>query len=247
MTPWPDDNGDEAYEFYDPSDSGAFADPTGPPVDSSASADEHIDSDVPDGMADGAVSDPTGAVHVWFDDQHRVTRVRVSNRWRERLRKEKKELAEVLVELLRMQQTRPAAPLPEPEVSSTTTTERLNDVTLDRLMERSKELDRLGDALRARTDVRRTRLVGERVTGSSSNRMVQVMIDPRAHTGEIHLDRAWLDHATAATLGEAITQAHLDAYGRWTPPQTEFGEWDLLNVERRAVTAELAALMNNGL
>ncbi len=245
MTPWPDDNGEDIYEFYDPADPVAAGDPTGPPAE--ARTDDTTAADLADGAADGAVSDPSGAVHLWFDDDHRLADVRISNRWRERLRKEGKELSEVAVSLLRLHQARPAVPLPEPEVSSTTTTERLNDVTLDRLMERSKELDRLGDALRARDDVRRTRLVGERVTGTSSNRMVQVTIDPRGHTGEITLDESWLETATAASLGEAILQAHQDAYSRWTPPQVEYGEWDLLNVERRAVTAELAALMSNGL
>lgn len=241
MTPWPDDTSDDQYEFYDPQDPAAVGDPTGPP------SDPRTDADLQDEATEGGVADPSGAIQVWLDDDGRLTDLRVSNRWRERLRKEDKELADVLVALLRLHQSRPAEPLPEPPVSATTTTERLNDVTLDRLMERSKELDRQGDALRARDDVRRTRLVGERITGTSSNRMAEVTIDPRAHTGEVVLDRSWLDSAKAAALGEAILEAHQDAYARWSPPQIEYGEWDLLNVERRAVTAELAALMNNGL
>lgn len=274
MTTWPDETGDDEFEFYDPADAEVVSEPVDPPAPAAeddptvpvpeddptvpAPEDELDDAertrstaDVPEGIAEGAISDPTGSVHLWLDDQQRVTGVRFSNRWRARLRKADRDLglAEVVTNLLHDCQIRVGqAPGTEAAaVGATTTTERLNEVTLDRLMEQSVALDQRASELRARDDVRPTRLIADPVEGTSQNRLVRVTLDVRAATAAVAIDEEWLARATTAQLGQAVLEAHRDAYERWSPPQVEPGEWDLLNAERHAIVQEIAGLMRNGL
>src|SRR5690242_14306535 len=136
MTTWPDEGGDSELDLMDPtaapgaepdapSDDPAHAPPAAPDGRPPPRPESPADADGADEA--GALSDPTRAVHVWFDDDKRLRQVRISNRWRARLKQ--KPLAETVLETIRGGQA--IARLPRHEhVSIDQPAARLNDAAL---------------------------------------------------------------------------------------------------------------------
>lgn len=191
---------------------------------------------------DDAVSHPTGALHLWFEDRQ-VRHARVSNRWRERIKDQT--FAEVLSDTLLRGQPPMAGDGPMiPDLGEPFPRRALGDV-LPSFLERTLDLDdatrRLGE--RPDDEVTHTSHEGTEVEGVSRNRAVTVVLSIHGTTKDLTVDDAWLEKAQAAEIGAAIVEAHADAYARHTPPTVVLGEHARLAQERRQLATEILAAM----
>lgn len=241
MTTWPDENGEaDDFEFYDPtavtSETGEQTASDTAPAPARSSGEE---------SEEGGVSDPTGSVQLWFDDDRRVTQVRVSNRWRERLGKQT--LDEVLLALLKSSQAKAGGPVWQDSRGAEPAATALSAEALERLVEQTSLLDAEARDLGARDDVVPTRYAGQGAQGASENTMVAVEIDLHARTTKVTVNPKWVANAKTVDIRDAILQAHQAAYAGWTPPEVVPGDWDKLNAKRSEITHEIMAMFRHGI
>lgn len=196
--------------------------------------------------ADGALTDASGAVHVWLDDEQRVARLRVSNRWRERLKDAS--LADTLVSLVGGYQPMSGVDLSLEQASEPVDPRPLSSEALDALLERTLELDdkRAKLAQRSPDEVTPTRMEGASVEGRSANRMVSVTLAAHGATIAVTLDDDWLPRAKAEDLGNAVMEAYRDAYAQWRPPTVALGDWARLAAEGDLLQREAMAMLARG-
>ncbi|MDN5726363.1 MAG: hypothetical protein L0G99_10605 [Propionibacteriales bacterium] len=231
MSPMPQDANEE-FDSYDP---------TAPAVsEDSPTLEPEGEPELPS----GAISDPTGSVHAWFDEDSHLTDVRISNRWRARLRGEP--LAKTVETVITGMAVAGLGPQWAPKTSTPPATP-LSDAALDRLMERSVVADERAAELTARDDVTETRYVGEEVVGQSSNRQVRITFGITGRPSVVTVEDEWLGHAQAAVIAEAIMEAYRDGREQWVEPIVEPGEWDLLAAERLDIRDEVMALFRHGI
>lgn len=250
MTDWSLSD-EDAYDFLDPNDptSSPVTDPrvaTSTSADTSApvhttTADELDSADLSD-----AVSDPSGAVHVWVDSDRRLLHVRLSNRWRERLKDTP--LQEAVLQVIVRAQSRMTAGLDVPQATEDVAAMARNDASLAYLLERSMALrdQRRRVAAKPTEEVRRRRVVGQRPVGHNAGRQVSVALDVYANTAALTLDEEWLGSVKTADLGAAIVEAHRSAHAQWSPPAVEPGEYEELAREGELIAGEAAAMLRRG-
>lgn len=240
MTTWADESGDaDEFEFYDPTavtDHGTVQGAAAAPSAAAAEVDED---------ADGAVTDPSGAIAFWFDDDRRVVQVRVSNRWRERLGKQT--LDEVVLGVLRSGQALAGGAIWSPDRPEEPAATPLSAEALERLVEQTSQIDAEARELSSRDEVTPTRFTGEGARGMSDNQMVTVEIDLHGRTTAVTVSPKWSANAKTVDIRDAILQAHQAAYAQWTPPTVVPGDWDLLNAKRTEITNEIMAMFRHGI
>lgn len=252
MTTWPEEgSSSDEFEFYDPTaPSGDDGLDTGVAERSDVDRDGNEDRDgapTGEGVDAMSVDDLRKVIDVTFDDAKHVVDVRVSNRWRERVKRHRTTLAEVLLRVVNGNQALATAPLWQPPTVENASASPLNSAALDRLLEQSVTLDERSEELQAKGGARPTTFKGEGAEGWSANRKVRVTIDLHARTKKIDIDDEWVKQSRTDQTGEAILQAHQDAYAQWSPPEVEPGEWDLLHGERIAIRDEIMAMFRNGI
>lgn len=189
-----------------------------------------------------AVSHPSGAVHLWFEDRQ-VCHARISNRWRERVKDEP--LAAVVSDVLQRGQSPQLGWAPTiPDLDEPFPLRSLSDV-LESFVERTLDLDDKTRKLAELPDdeVRRTHHEGAEVEGLSRNRAVRVLLTIHGTTKELSLEGEWLEKARAEEIGAAIVEAHADAYARHTAPTVELGDHARLAQERHQLTTEILAAL----
>lgn len=234
---------DSQFDFMDPNDPTAAHETTAAPRPDGKSSgpDEGEDAD-----AGAALSDDRGAVHVWLDDERRVVKVRVSNRWRERLKDTP--LGDTVAQTIVSGQSRgeayPDLPEPTEEVSG----HAMSEAALDALLERTLELDDKRHKLEALPpdQITPTRWEGRGCEGTSANRMVTVALGIQGITHAVRLDEEWLAGAKAADLGQAILEAHQNAYAQFTPPTLVPGDFAKLAAEGELLRREAEAMLARG-
>lgn len=239
---------EDAFDFLDPND------PTSSPVDrtpvapaAGAPVPTTTADDVDPADTSDAVSDPTGAIHVWVDDDRRLLHVRLSNRWRDRLGKDAT-LDQAVLGVIRRAQARVTPGLDVPRATEDVVAMARNDSSLDYLLERSMLLRDRRRKLQAKPvdEVRRRTVAGQRPTGHNGGQQVSVTIDVYANTHAITLDPEWLSSARTADLGAALVEAHEAAYAQWAPPVVEPGEYEELAREGELIAGEAAAMLRRG-
>ncbi|MGO1974137.1 MAG: hypothetical protein ACTH2Q_14375 [Propionibacteriaceae bacterium] len=189
-----------------------------------------------------AVSHPSGAVHLWFEDRQ-VRHARVSNRWRERVKDDSLEV--VVADVLQRGQGPQVGWAPTiPDLDEPFLRSSLSDV-LESFVERTLDLDDKARRMAELPDdeVRRTHHEGAEVEGLSRNRAVRVLLTIHGTTKELSLEGEWLEKARAEDIGAAIVEAHADAYARHTPPTVELGDHARLAQERHQLTTEILAAL----
>lgn len=195
--------------------------------------------------ADG-YNDSTGCVRIWVDDDRRLTKILISNRWRERSRGTS--LSSMLDEVFLMAQARIAVGSArlggnEPERVPPMSWEALAELQ-QQSFEISEESDRL-DALPP-DQVEQSRWVGETVEGVSSNRMVTARLSLFGLTEQVTFDQAWLQQSRVSQLCESVMEAHRDAYARFREPVFQPGDRDKLAARSQRVQGSLMAMMKHG-
>lgn len=233
---------EDSFDFSDPNEA------AGTPAPATGSAEpKDAAGDTETGEVDlsEAISDDSGAVHVWFDEEHRVQHVRLSNRWRERLKDSKLEVALRLALhqgqfQLRAFPSVSADPVDAPSALSADAVERLSERASE-VLDKQRKLEAGEPA-----GVTSSYWKGEQIDGTSQNRMVTVTLDIHGDTAKVGFDQDWLTSVKAADLGQAIVEAHEDAYSRWTRPDAVMGEFGVLAAQHLQIRDEALAMLKRG-
>lgn len=243
---------------FDPTSIGPVDD-TPAPVDAGDDGREHrspLDAPAPatEEGEDGEVSDPSGAVHVRLgEDGLRVVEVRISTRWRERLKQG--ELATALMAACARAQR--DAPRPGPTTSfrddlPTGARRARTDRTVDwaglaRMREETRQLREESSRLRAlpESERRRPELLTPPAEGSAAGGRVRVVLAPSGVVGRVEVDREWSrERARIVELTEAVEQAFRAAYDAWTPARYSPGDTEPLMTRYRQNRRALMALIS---
>ena len=170
--------------------------------------------------------DSSLSVRIWVDENLRLTKVRISNRWRDRAKgtslssmfDEAFLFANASIGSSTSPVTAPASP---DQASATLTWQSLDEILAEtvRLNQEAARLDALPYA-----EVVPNRWVGNRVEGLSANQMVAVLLSIHGRTERIAFSEPWLRQARVAEVCEAVMEAHRSAYAQFVPPVFEPGD-----------------------
>ncbi|MVA77430.1 hypothetical protein GC722_15580 [Auraticoccus sp. F435] len=209
---------------------------------------------------DGLISDPSGAVSVRLDeDRFRVLELRVSTRWRERLKRAGVELGAAVVVACRRGQLGPPrgpvaagfAALELPSGPRRAPGDRSIDwAAFNTLLDTTLALSEESARLRARPpeEVERATLSSPLAEGRSANGRVRVVLAAAGPVQRVEVDRQWAhEHARVSELTAALEQAMTAAYDAWQPPRYEPGELDRLVERRLEHRRELLSLLSGRL
>lgn len=190
--------------------------------------------------------DTRRAVRIWVDeDSRRLTRVRLSTRWRDRLGT--RSLDDAFAEAFFLANAR-VGEIPElarPEVDEPELNPRLTWDDYETVLERVNSLgERMRDLdSRAPEDVEWPDYEGEKVTASSSNGHVTVTLSLAGLTDSVAIDKGWLTKARMPEIAESVLNAHERAYARYTPPTYIAGDYDRLALELARARADLLSIL----
>lgn len=196
-------------------------------------------------IADG-FPDTTGSLRIWVDDDRRLIKVLVSNRWRERAKGTT--LATMFDEAFLLAQARlgvPPAPSvpPEPRTVPTLSWEALAELQ-EQSFEIAEEEKRLGGL--SEDEIRPNRWVGTPVQGVSENQMVTVSLDIFGLTEHVRFDDLWVAQSRVSQVCDGVMEAHQDAYSRFRPPVYEYGDRERLARRSEALSGSLLAMVKQG-
>lgn len=191
--------------------------------------------------------DSRQAVRIWVDPETRqLQRVKLSNRWRERLAG--RSLGDAFFEAFFLANTRfgSSRNMEYPEIEAE---EPEGDFTLDQLLDRLDELTERSAELDARApeNVRWADFEGERVRVSGRGGWVTVTLSLAGLTERVEFDRDWLAKADQSTICDQVLTVHRKAYERYVPPVFVPGEREELAAEFQQVQLALQSLMSKGI
>ena len=191
--------------------------------------------------------DSSLSVRIWVDDDKRLTKVRISNRWRDRARGTS--LSSMFDEAFLLANASIGSPLPvmedadEPVPSDYLSWESLDVLVaeLDHVADEEAALDAVPSA-----DVVPSRWVGQVVEGHSANQMVAVRLSIQGKVEKVTFSDAWLRQARVSEVCEAVMEAYRDGYARFVPPVYEPGDRQRLADKYRRLQNMSMALMRRG-
>lgn len=193
-----------------------------------------------DGYPDG-----TGSVRIWVDEDRHLTKVVVSNRWRDRARGTT--LSSLFEEAFLLAQARLGIPRAVPSESppripplswESLAEMRLRSLEID---EERARLDNLSDS-----QMRVSRWVGQATQGVSDNQMVTITLNIFGLTQSVQFDEAWVAQSRVSQICEGVMQAYRDASARHTPATYELGDREMLARRSRALRSTLLAMVKQG-
>lgn len=205
-------------------------------------ADRMTTTDDGDAMAPDDLLVPTGAgeewtpdqgypdsslsVRIWVDDDKRLTKVRISNRWRDRARGTS--LSSMFDEaFLLANATLGSSTPPVGDVSDDGgPADALSWDSLDAILAETTRLTKEAAALDQLPpdEVIPNRWVGSPVEGHSANQMVAVRLSIHGRTEKVAFSEQWLRQARVAEVCDAVLEAHRAAYAQFVPPVFEPGD-----------------------
>lgn len=175
---------------------------------------------------DQGYPDSSLSVRVWVDDDKRLTKVRISNRWRDRARGTS--LSSMFDEAFLLANATLGSstpPIDDPSDGGGST-EALSWESLDaivaetaRLAEESAALDQL-----PADQVAPNRWVGSPVEAYSANQMVVVRLSIHGRTEKVAFSEPWLRQARVAEVCDAVLEAHRAACAQFVPAVFEAGD-----------------------
>jgi hypothetical protein len=191
--------------------------------------------------------DSSLSVRIWVDENLRLTKVRISNRWRDRAKgtslSSMFDEAFLLANATIGSSAPPVTATTEPfEGSATLSWESLDEVLAEtvRLNEESARLDAL-----PYHEVAANRWLGNRVEGLSSNQMVAVLLSLHGHSERIAFSEQWLRQARVSEVCESVMEAHRSAYAQFVPPVFEPGDRQRLADRYSRLAERSKALMGD--
>jgi hypothetical protein len=170
--------------------------------------------------------DSSLSVRVWVDENLRLTKVRISNRWRDRAKgtslSSMFDEAFLLANATIGSSTPPVTATSGPgQVAPTLSWQSLDEILAEtvRLNQEATRLDALPS-----DEVVPNRWIGNRVEGLSTNQMVAVLLSIHGRTERIAFSEQWLRQARVAEVCEAVMEAHRSAYAQFVPPVFQPGD-----------------------
>ena len=207
------------------------------PTDQLTTTDEDGDALAPDDLlvptGDGeewrpeeGYPDSSLSVRIWVDDDKRLTKVRISNRWRERARGTS--LSSMFDEAFLLANATLGSSVPpvdditgDGEPSDALSWDSLDAILAEttRLANEAAALDQL-----APDQVTPNRWVGSPIEAYSDNQMVVVRLSIHGRTEKVAFSEQWLRQARVAEVCDAVLEAHRAAYAQFVPPVFEPGD-----------------------
>jgi hypothetical protein len=201
--------------------------PTGDDLDGAASDDLLVPTGAGEEWTpDQGYPDSSLSVRIWVDDDRRLTKVRISNRWRDRARgtslSSMFDEAFLLANATLGSSTLPVAPAPEEAAP----TDVLSWDSLDAILAETTRLAKEAAALDQLPpdQVTPNRWVGVPVEAYSANQMVAVRLSVQGRTEKVAFSEPWLRQARVAEVCDAVLEAHRNAYAQFVPPVFEPGD-----------------------
>lgn len=186
--------------------------------------DEVVDSE-------GGLSDPWGAVHVWVDDDHRVSRVAVSTAWRDRAPQplaacvlfaaQQATMSALFVTASDDSEARPNTP---PFAPISLLERPFDRFDIEGMAEEALRLGEELDALKGRDDVVAAQVRFTPPVGVSANGKVAVTLDEQRRPRAVDIEDRWVASARTERINAALGEAFTAAYGQWRAPVIEPGE-----------------------
>lgn len=188
------------------------------------------------------VADETESVKVWVDDDGRVAKIYLSNRWRERA---KEPLVDRFRQAVYTAQARVSTPVPLPS-SALPGRAPGAEAPLDTVVRRLMELrEKRRELTKKPTDqVRRAEWTGTVGRGQAADGKVEVVLDREQLTAELLIDEQWAQTARTEQITSAVLQAHHAAYAAHVPGEFIPGEFGELAQEAAALANELVSPSN---
>lgn len=175
---------------------------------------------------DQGYPDSSLSVRIWVDDDKRLTKVRISNRWRERAKgtslSSMFDEAFLLANATLGSATPPMSGVPDDgSTSDPLSWDSLDAILAEttRLAAQAAALDRLPP-----DEVTPNRWVGAPVEAHSANQMVAVRLSIHGRTEKVAFSEQWLRQARVAEVCDAVLEAHRAAYAQFVPPVFEPGD-----------------------
>lgn len=175
--------------------------------------------------------DTRRVVRIWVDDDtRRLTKVRLSPRWRERLGTHR--LEDAFAEAFLLANARlgevPALTVPEPaepEIDPALTWDDLPRIQeqVNALLEQAADLIRTPPE-----DIVWADFTGQQVSGTAARGNVTVILSLAGTTESVRFDRSWLAGARMNEVADAVLSAHGNAYARYVAPTFIPGDHELL-------------------
>ncbi len=215
MSTWMDESMSDGYEATEPAESEAATDELLAPI----GAGEQWTAE--QGYPDSSLS-----VRIWVDDDKRLTKVRISNRWRDRAKGTS--LSSMFDEAFLLANATLASSTP-PQFGADAPAGQgaaLSWDSLDAILSESAQLDQEAARLDALPpdQVVPNRWQGNQVEGLSANQMVAVLLSIHGRTERVVFSEQWLRQARVSEVCEAVMEAHRQAYARFVPPVFEAGD-----------------------
>lgn len=196
--------------------------------------------------------DSSQSVRIWVDDEHRLTKVVISNKWRDRAKGTS--LSSMFDEafLLATAQLGDGDAIAMPQDLDTEPEPQSGEpLSWDGVLEALRRVDEFNAAVaeleaKPEEEVVPSRWVGAEAVGSSQNRMVQVTLDIHGHTRQVQFNEGWLLQSRVSEVCDAVMQAHQQAYADYQPPTYEQGDRMRLAIEGHRLTQQTMSLMRQG-
>lgn len=215
MSTWMDESVGDGYEMSAPDDAETATDELLAPI----GAGEQWTPE--QGYPDSSLS-----VRIWVDDDKRLTKVRISNRWRDRAKGTS--LSSMFDEAFLLANATLASSAPPRSAASAQAGQApaLSWDSLDAILAESARLDQEAARLDALPpeQVVPNRWLGSQVEGLSANQMVAVLLSIHGRTERVVFSEQWLRQARVSEVCEAVMEAHRQAYARFVPPVFEAGD-----------------------
>jgi DNA-binding protein YbaB len=190
--------------------------------------------------------DSSMTVRIWVDADKRLTKVRISNRWRERAKGTT--LSNMFDEAFVLATAALGTLFPTAERSpDTEPNESLSWESLDDVVAGIAEVSREQAALDADpASEMPSRWVGAPVEGHSANRMVAVRLSLHGRVEKVAFSDAWLNQSRVSEVCAAVMEAQAAALARFVPPVYEPGDRERLADRFRRLEERSAALLRRG-
>ncbi len=198
---------------------------------------------------DQGYPDSSQSVRIWVDEDRRLAKVRISNRWRERAKGTS--LSSMFDEaflLATAQLGDESTALMPADADAGSKPEPVEPLSWDSVFDALRRADEIQakyaelDA-KPQDEVRQSRWTGSEAVGVSDNRMVQVTLDLHGMTRQVQFQETWLQQSRVSEICDAVMQAHRAAYAAHQPPTLEHGDYMVLAIEAHRASEHVMAVM----
>lgn len=224
-------------------------DPMAAPVGAVSDAEDEDGGDGLFGEARGPW-DPTsgfpdglGVLRIWIDDEGRITKVRLSPSWREKLGKTPLAVAFGQSFTYINSWARPEAKGVDLSADDRQASQPFGWEQIDRIARRTTQLQEQLDSLGPEAE---GQLRGRKVVGESPDKLCAITLELNGELGGIQFNGRKLAESRVRDVTDAVVKAHAAALAEFEPGEYVAGEADRLRNELQGLRNEALAMMRRG-